>query len=46
MMPNEKEWHYFAITKLSALLKRITSKHDCDFCSLNCLNFFYNIKQT
>ena len=36
----EKQWHYLAIKKLSALLKRITSKHHVDFCCLNCLHSF------
>ena len=42
MIPNgEKEgWHYLAVKKLSALLKGITSKHDSDFYSLNCLHSF------
>ena len=30
-------WHYLAVKKLSALLRGITSKHNGDFCCLNCL---------
>ena len=42
MIPNvEKEgWHYLAVNKLSALLRGITSKHDCDFHCLNCHRSF------
>ena len=37
----EKEcWHYLAVTKLSALLRPTTSKHDGDFYCLNCLHSF------
>ena len=39
MIPNkEKEgWHYLAVKSLTALLRRITSKHHCNFHCLNCL---------
>ena len=39
MISNEKEqiWQYLAVKKLSALLLRITSKHNGDFYCLNCL---------
>ena len=37
--PNENIWHYLAITKLSSLLKGITSKHLGDF-YLNRLYYF------
>ena len=42
MIPNEEKenWHYLAVKKLSVLLKRITSKHQCDFYCLNCLYSF------
>ena len=42
MIPNEekKGWHYLAVTKLSALLKTITSKYSDDFYCLNCLHSF------
>ena len=41
MIPSkEKEGqHYLAVKKLSALLRGITSKHNGDFYSLNCLIF-------
>ena len=34
----EKQWHYLAVKKLSALLKEITSKHHGDFYYLNCFH--------
>ena len=40
MIPNEKGWHYLAVKKLSALLRRITSKHNGKFYCLNCLHSF------
>ena len=41
MVPNgERQWHYLALKKLSALLRGITSKHYNDFYCLNCLHFF------
>ena len=33
-------WYYLAVKKLSALLKRITSKHDRYFYFFNCLHSF------
>ena len=33
-------WHYLAVKKLSALLRRITSKNNGDFYCLNCLHSF------
>ena len=33
-------WHYLAVKKLSALLRRIPSKHRGDFYCLNCLHSF------
>ena len=36
----DKQWHYLAVKKLSALLRRITSKHHGDFDCLNCLHSF------
>ena len=38
MISNGEGWHYLAVNKLSALLRRITSKHDVDFYSLNCFH--------
>ena len=40
MIPNGKKWHYLSVKKLSALLKRIMSKHYHDFHCLNCLDSF------
>ena len=37
----EKEgWHYFAVKKLSLLLRRTTSKHQGNFYCLNCPHSF------
>ena len=38
MIPNEEVWHHLAVKKLSALLRGITSEHDCHFYGLNCLH--------
>ena len=40
MIPNGEGWHYLAVKKLSALLRRITYKHHGDFYCLNCLHPF------
>ena len=40
MHANEEVWHYVPVKKLSALLRRISSKHDDDFYCLNCLHSF------
>ena len=40
MIRNGEGWHYLAVTKLSALLRGITSKHSSDFYGLNCLHYF------
>ena len=40
MIPNGEEWHYLAVKNLSALLRRITSKHDGDFYCLDCFHSF------
>ena len=39
MILNGEDWHYFAVKRLSALLRGIASKHYGDFC-LNCLHSF------
>ena len=31
MIQNKEGWHYIAVTKLSVLLRGITSKHNGDF---------------
>ena len=36
----EKQWHYLAVKRLSALLRGITSKNNGDFYCLNCLHSF------
>ena len=40
MIPNKEGWHYIAIKRSPALLKRITSKYNNDYYCLNCLYFF------
>ena len=40
MILNGKRWHYLAVNKLSALLRRITSKQHSDFYCRNCLHSF------
>ena len=40
MVLNEEGWHYLAVKKLSALLRRIKSKYVDDFYCLNCLYVF------
>ena len=40
MIPNEEEWHYIAVKKLSTLLGKITSKNNGDFHCLDCLHLF------
>ena len=40
MIPNKEGWHYIAIKKFTALLKRITLKHTGDDYCLNCLYLF------
>ena len=39
MIPRKVGWHYIAVTKLSALLRGVTSKHNGDFYCLNCSSF-------
>ena len=36
MITDGEKWHYLSVKSLSALLGEITSKHDGDFCCLNC----------
>ena len=43
MIPSKKKkegWHYLAVKKLFTLLRGITSKHNGDFCCLNCFHSF------
>ena len=35
---SERRWHYVAVKKISALLRRITYKHHGDSYCLNCLH--------
>ena len=41
MITDGKRWHYLAVKKLSALLRRIRAKHDGDF---YCLIFFQSFR--
>ena len=40
MIPKGEGWRYLSVIKLSPLLRRIGSKHDGDFYSLDCLHSF------
>ena len=40
MIPNREGWHYFAVKKLSDLLREIISKKNNDFYCLNCFHSF------
>ena len=43
MIFDGNKWHYFVVKSLSPLLIAITSKHDWDFCCLNCF-YSYSTK--
>ena len=45
MIPNGEGWHYLAVTKLSELLRGITSKNNGGFYCLNCLHSFRTKKK-
>ena len=45
MITDGKKWHYLAVKSLSALLKRITSKHKEDFYCLNCFHSYSTEKK-
>ena len=40
MITDGEKWHYLAVKILSALFKGITSKHEGDFCCLNCFQSY------
>ena len=40
MITDGKKWHYLAVKKLPALLRRITSNNNGDFHCLNCFHSF------
>ena len=40
MITDDKKWHYLAVKKLSALFRRITSKHVGDHYCLDCLHSY------
>ena len=41
MITDCEKWHYLAVKRLPALLKRIASNHNGNF---YCLNFFYSFR--
>ena len=40
MITGDEKWNYLAVKKLSSLLRGVTSKHDGDYCCINCLHSF------
>ena len=40
MITDGKKWHYLAVKRLSALLRRITLNHNGDFYCLNCFHSY------
>ena len=40
MISYKKGWHYIAVKRLSELLRRVTSQHNGDYYSINCLHSF------
>ena len=40
MISNGEKWHYTAATRLSGLLRRVTSNHNDDFYCLNCFHSY------
>ena len=46
MILNGEGWHYFAVKKISLLLKGTMSKRKCDFYCLNCIHFFRATKKS
>ena len=42
MIPNKEGWCYIVVKKLSALLGRITLKHNVDYYCLNCLVDYFD----
>ena len=40
MISNGEKWHYTAVTRLSGLLRGVTSNHNDDFYCLNCFHAF------
>ena len=40
MITDGEKWHYRAVKKLSALLRRVTSNHNGDFYCLNCFHAY------
>ena len=45
MITDRKKWHYFVVKRLSALFRRMTSKHEGDFYCRNCLHSENKIKK-
>ena len=40
MITDGEKWHYTAVTRLSELLRGITSNHNGDFYCLNCFHVY------
>ena len=40
MISSGEKWHYTAVTRLSGLLRGVTSNHNDDFYCLNCFHAF------
>ena len=40
MINNGEKWHSLAVKSLSALVRGMTSKHDGNFCCLNCFRSY------
>ena len=40
MITNDEKQHYFAVTKLSALLREVTGNNNGDFYCLNCFGAY------
>ena len=45
MITGGEKWHYLAVKRLSALFRRITSKHNGDFYCLNCFQSYTTEKK-
>ena len=45
MITDGEKWHYFAVKRLSGLLRGIISKHEGDFYCLNCFHSYSTIEK-
>ena len=46
MITDGKKWHYLAVKKLHALLRRVRSKQVGDFYCINCFHAYSTEKET